>query len=94
MRISINIEAPTQIKPENKHVDLSEKICQYIDDINSNFTDSRHQWHYLKQVYKILTKKKLLSIEEKEILKLVAPEIEKHGTGAELDSATMNKHLE
>lgn len=94
LSLIIKQEAPKQIKPEYKHVDLCEKIEQYIDDINSNFTESYRQWQYLKRVYEILSKKSKLTDEEKNILENVAPEVEKHGNGSELDSEFMHKHFE
>lgn len=96
MKLSVNIKlvAPREIKQSNKHIDLREKVEQYIYDINSNFTESLQQWNYVKEVYRILSSRKdKLGEEEMEILKLVAPEVEKHGTGAELDSETMHRHL-
>lgn len=93
LSLIIKQEAPKQIKSEYKHVDLCKKLEQYIDDINSNFTESYRQWQYLKRVYEVLSKKPKLTSEEHEILSAVAPEIEKHGNGSELDSEFMHKHL-
>jgi len=96
--IKISIKMPTpgprDIKPTNKHVDLKEKVQQYIYDVNSNFTESRQQWFYLKSMYAKLVSCPTLRDDAKELLKMIAPEIEKHGDGSEVDSATIHKHLE
>lgn len=99
MDIKIMIKMPSpgakDIKPSNKHVDLKEKVQQYIYDVNSNFVESRQQWEYLKAAYKNLTERRQpLDDNMKELLKMIAPEIEKHGDGSEVNSATIHKYLE
>jgi hypothetical protein len=96
IKIMIKMPAPTvkDIKPSNKHVDLKEKVQQYIYDVNSNFVESRQQWEYLKAAYTNLTNRKQLDDGMKELLKMIAPEIEKHGDGSEVNSATIHKYLE
>lgn len=97
MDIKIHIrsmQAPQKIKPQYSRVDIVEKVEQYIHDINSNIVDSEAQWKYLQYMYKLLGGKKKLSEAEQCLLKMIAPEIEKHTDGSDLDSATMFRYLE
>ena len=94
IKLAIKMQPPKEVKPTNKAVDLRGKVEQYIYDINSNFTESRQQWHYLKAMYKRLTEARNLNSEARELLKMIAPEVEKHGDGSELNSATIHRHLE
>lgn len=98
--ISIKIVTmPSQPKKDYEQPTIVEKVEQYILDINSNITESTWQWHYLKRLYAVLTKKSKLSDVEKTVLKMIAPEIQKHAEyesddQVKLDGTTMHKYLE
>lgn len=100
IQISIGImQAPDKIQDQHRYRPLVEKIEQYLNDINSNFVDSKYQWNYLKAIYNNLSKKTQMNDDEREIFKLISPDILKHfeydtKNAAQVDSATMLSYLD